>query len=78
MAERSAQDLELKETIDRSRFVELLRGLQTAIEGSQEFEVVVDGQTYTIPADVAERSRFRVEYEIDKGEYEFELTMKWR
>lgn len=78
MAEHGIQDLEQKEVIDRDQFVKLLRGLQLAIERNQEFEVTVNGQPHVIPADVAERSRFRVEYEIDKGEYEFELTMKWR
>jgi amphi-Trp domain-containing protein len=78
MAEQSRQDMELKETVDRSRFIDLLRNIQTSLEGGQEFEVMVDNQTYTIPADVADRCKFRVEYEIDKGEYELELTMKWR
>jgi amphi-Trp domain-containing protein len=78
MTEHTVQDLEQKEVIDQAAFVELLRGLQLAIERNQEFEVTVAGQHHVIPADVASRSRFRVEYEIDKGEYEFELTMKWR
>jgi amphi-Trp domain-containing protein len=78
MAENSVQDLEEKEVIDQAHFVNLLRGLQLAIERGQDFEITVGGNRHVIPADAAERSRFRVEYEIDKGEYEFELTMKWR
>jgi amphi-Trp domain-containing protein len=78
MAEHSVHELEQKEVVDRARFVELLRGLQSAIEGGQPLDVTVNGEHYTIPSDAADRSRFRVEYEIDEGEYEFELTMKWR
>lgn len=78
MAEPTMQDIEMKETYDRNRFLELLQGWAQSIEKDRDFEVMVDGQMYTIPADAINRGRLRVEYEIDKGEYEFELTLKWR
>jgi len=72
------KDIEQKEMLDRGQFQELLRNWQHALEHNQDFEVTVAGSTYTIPADALDKGRFRVEYEIDNGEYEFELTLKWR
>jgi amphi-Trp domain-containing protein len=78
MAKEGMQNMELKETLDRNRFLEMLQGWTRAIEQNQDFEVRVNGQSHTIPADAIDRGRLRVEYEIDRGEYEFELTLKWR
>lgn len=72
------KDIEQKEMLERGQFQELLRNWQDALERNQDFEVTVAGNTYTIPADALDKGRFRVEYEIDNGEYEFELTLKWR
>ena len=70
--------LELKETYDRTRFVKLLHQWADAIERNQAFDVNVQGHSNTVPADAIERGHLRVEYELDNGEYELELTMKWR
>lgn len=70
--------IEQKEMLDRAQFQALLQQWQQALERNQDFEVTVAGNSYTIPADALEKGRFRVEYEIDEGEYEFELTLKWR
>jgi amphi-Trp domain-containing protein len=78
MTEHAIQDLEQKETIDRNEFLNLLRNLQHALENHKPLEITLGGHHYFLPEDVGERSRFRVEYEIERGEYEFELTMKWR
>jgi hypothetical protein len=71
-------DLELKENCDKRQFVEVMREWLQAIDRNQDFEVKVKGQLCRIPAEALEKGRFRLEYEIDKGEYEFELTLKWR
>lgn len=79
MFEKSKEnDLELKESCDKRQFVDLMREWLQAIDRNQDFEVKVKGQLCRIPADAMEKGRFRIEYEIDKGEYEFELTLKWR
>jgi hypothetical protein len=78
MASQPTQDIELKEIYDRNRFLSLLQQWTQAIERQQAFDIQVNGQRFTIPADAVDRGRLRVEYEIDKGEYEFELTLKWR
>lgn len=72
------QDMEKKELVDRSQFLELMRRFQQGMERNQDFEISVDGETYSIPATAFDSGRFRVEYEIDDGEYEFQLTLKWR
>jgi amphi-Trp domain-containing protein len=77
MAE-TVQKLEEKELVDRARFLALLRNWQQSIENNQDFNVSVNGRQFTVPTDALDKGRFRVEYEIDEGEYEFELTLKWR
>lgn len=71
-------DIELKEHCDRSHFIDLLKRLLQSMEGGREMDVEIKGRSCRIPAEAFEKGNFRVEYEIDKGEYEFELTMKWR
>ena len=72
------KDIEQKEWLDRARFVEVLRGWLEAMDRNQDFNVQVGGNDFVIPANAAEAGRFRLEYEIDEGEHEFELTLKWR
>lgn len=74
----TTKDIEQKEWVDRSRFVETLREWIDALERNQDLTILVSGNSYVIPADAANQARFRLEYEIDEGEHEFELTMKWR
>jgi amphi-Trp domain-containing protein len=71
-------ELEQKEKIDRARFVSLLRDCLAAIEQNQSFNVSVNGDNHVIPSEAFDKGWYRVEYEIDKGEHEFELTLKWR
>lgn len=72
------QDIEQKEQLDRQRFVEMLRGWVDALERNEDYNVNVAGNPYVIPANAVDIGRCRVEYEVDQGEYEFELTVKWR
>lgn len=78
MAKPVQEDLELKETCDKRQFVDLMKQWLQHIEQNQDFEVQVKGRSCRIPAEALEKGHFRVEYEIDNGEYEFELTLKWR
>ncbi|HEY9744646.1 MAG TPA: hypothetical protein V6C99_00345 [Oculatellaceae cyanobacterium] len=75
---RPQGDMELKEACDRRRFLEILQHWVKSIEQNRDFEVRVDGRSCRIPAEALEKGRFRIEYEIDKGEHEFELTLKWQ
>lgn len=75
---QESDNIELKETYDRNRFLQLLQGWAQAIEQQREFEFIIDGETRVIPANAVDTGKLRVEYEIEKGEHEFELTLKWR
>ncbi len=72
------RDIEVKETIDRARAVEVLKKWLEAVERKQDVDVRVEGKSFNIPATAFEKGRFRVEYEIEEGEYEFEVSLKWR
>jgi amphi-Trp domain-containing protein len=72
-----SKKIEQKETLDSTQFVTLMRDWLNAIERGQDFTVPVAGASCVVPASAIESGRFRVEYEIEKGEHEFELTLKW-
>ena len=69
---------ERKEYLDRQKFTEMVRNFLTALESDQDLQVEVKGENYKVPRSAFESGRFRSEYEVKKGEYEFELTLKWR
>lgn len=77
MSSISLKEIEQKEWVDQTRFMEILREWLTALERKQSFTTLIKGESFVIPGDRASKARFRVEYEIDEGEHEFELTMKW-
>ncbi len=72
------KDIELKQKVSRDEFLQYLRQVQEGIEGSREFTVNVAGRDCTIPADAFDKGKLEIEYEIDEGEYELELTAKWK
>jgi amphi-Trp domain-containing protein len=72
------RDIEVKEKLTPERFKELVRNCAQALENNQEFDVTVAGQTFHIPSEAwTQANKLEVEYEIDEGEYELQLTMKW-
>lgn len=70
--------MELKEKVNQERFTEVLRQVLDAAQNGQDTELMVNGETCTIPGDAFSKAKLEVEYEIDKGEYELEFSMKWR
>lgn len=78
MAQQRVADIELKEKCSRDQFLQFLRNWVEALEGNHDMRVTVKGQNVTIPAEAPSKGRMEVEYEIEEGEYEFQLTMKWR
>lgn len=69
---------ELKEFIGADQFKGLLRDWLNAMENDEDLVVNVKGKDCKIPKEAFESGKFRSEFEIDKGEYEFELQLKWR
>jgi len=78
MSSIRSKEIEQKEWVDQTRFVEILREWVTALERKQDFTTLIKGESFVIPRDAVSKARFRVEYEIDEGDHEFELTMKWQ
>lgn len=70
-------DIELKEACDKKQFAEVLRDWLHCIEKRKDLVVKVNGRNCTIPAEAMDKGYFRLEYEVEKGECEFELTLKW-
>jgi hypothetical protein len=68
---------ELKEFIGADQFKDLLRGWLEAMEEGEDLVVNVKGRECKIPKKAFLSGKFRSEYEIDKGEYEYELQLKW-
>ena len=67
--------MEVKETMDRARFAQLLRQCADAIEGDRDFTLTLHGQQITTHP----QGKMEVEYEIEKdGEHELEFEIKWR
>lgn len=54
-------------------FVATLRRIADALESEQSFRIQVRGLRFTVPA-AAELS---IEHEVDDGEEELELQLKW-
>lgn len=69
---------ERKEYLDRIAFTEMVRDFLTALENDEDLQVEVKGENYKVPRSAFENGKFRSEYEVKKGEYEYELTLKWR
>lgn len=72
------KDMELKEKVSQDSFLQVIRQWKEAIENKRDVTITVKDQQCTIPADAISKAKLEVEYEIDAGEYEFQLTMKWR
>lgn len=69
---------ELKEFIGADQFKGLLREWLVAMEEGEDLVVNVKGQECKIPKEAFLTGKFRSEFEIKRGEYEFELQLKWR
>jgi amphi-Trp domain-containing protein len=71
------KDIEVKEKMSPDQFKQMLRQWVEALDNNQEFTVSLKGHEYTVPGGAINHAKLEVEYEIDKGEYELEFTMKW-
>ena len=69
---------ELKEFIGADQFKGLLKEWLEAMDEGEDLVVNVKGQECKIPKEAFVTGKFRSEFEIDKGEYEFELQLKWK
>jgi hypothetical protein len=78
MAEKQLQEIELKEKLGLDQFTQMMRQCLEAIEGDEDMTLTVAGRPCNIPAGFAQKAKLEVEYELKKGEYELEFTIKYR
>ncbi len=75
--QQTKEDIELKERLDPSLFKEFIRRWADALERQEDMTVVIHGEQCHIPYEAFATAKLEAEYEIEDGEYEFELKMKW-
>lgn len=75
---QQAHEVEVKQILDRQQLTQLLHQWLDSLEAERDFKVVINNETYVVPTDAPIIGETEVEYEIDKGEFEFQLTLKWR
>lgn len=68
---------ELKEFIGADQVKGLLKDWLNAMENGEDLVINVKGKDCKIPKEAFLSGKFRSEFEINKGEYEFELQLKW-
>jgi hypothetical protein len=71
-------NFEFKEFVGADQFKGLLKDWLSAMEQGKDLVVKVKGKECTVPKEAFLTGKFRSEYELDDGEYEFELQLKWR
>lgn len=77
MAQSKAKDIELKEKLTPQAFKTLLHQWVEALDNNADLEFVVRNQRCVLPAEAISEGKLQVEYEIDEGQYEVELKVKW-
>lgn len=66
-------DRDVEQTFELQAFVAELRRLADSLEANGTFEIEIDGETVTIPADAI----FSIEHEREDGREELEFQLKW-
>ena len=64
---------DIEKNVSVSYFVETLRRLADALERGEPFRIQVANQRFTVP----QGAELIVEHEIEEGEEEFSLELKW-
>lgn len=67
-------DRDVERDCPTERFVETLRRLADALEQGDSFRIQVANARFTVPAGAA----LSIEHEIEDGEEELELQLKWK
>ncbi|MET0287850.1 MAG: amphi-Trp domain-containing protein [Polyangiales bacterium] len=66
-------DRDLETERSKEQFVSTLRRVADALEANEPVRIQVGGQRFTIPADAT----FSIEHEVEGGEAELELQLRW-
>jgi amphi-Trp domain-containing protein len=77
MSRKTMAEIEIKEYISKSQLIDLLYKWAQALEDKQDLRITIGNYPFTLPADIYEKAKIRLEYEIEEDEQEFEVTLKW-
>ena len=69
---------ELKDDIGPDQVKVILRKWLIALEENRDLTVTINGQTCHVPKEAFSSGKTKAEFEFKKGQYEFELELKWR
>lgn len=73
-----AQRRKVKEVLSTDELKVLLKGWLEAIEENKDFEFQIKGTSGKVPQKILQNNSTMGEFEFKKGEYEFELELKWK
>ncbi len=68
----------VKEALSTDELKVLLKGWLEAIEQNKDFEFQIKGHAGRVPQKILQNNTTMGEFEFKKGEYEFELELKWK
>lgn len=68
----------VKEAVSTEELKILLRGWLEALEQDKDFEFQIKGHSGRVPQKILQYNSTMAEFEFKKGEYEFELELKWK
>lgn len=68
----------VKEALSTDELKVLLKGWLEAIEQNKDFEFQIKGHPGRVPQKILQNNTTMGEFEFKKGEYEFELELKWK
>lgn len=75
---QEARKMEVKERFSPEQFKQILQQWAEAASRDQDFAITLRGNSFSIPASALSHGRLEIEYEINKGEHEFEMSVTWR
>lgn len=68
----------VKEALSTDELKVILRGWLDALEQNKDFDFQIKGHSGKVPQKILQNNTTMGEFEFKKGEYEFELELKWK
>jgi hypothetical protein len=76
--ENKMEKKKYKEKLNPEQLRSMLQQWIEAIDNQQDLEVKIRGEDCLIPQSALQSGRIEAEFELKKGEYEFEIELKWK
>lgn len=74
----SSERRKVKEALSTDELKVILKGWLEALEQNKDFKFQIKGNSGFVPKDILTKGTTMGEFEFKKGEYEFELELKWK